>query len=64
MKFIDILKVTNKNTTIRLVVSMYGTYFQTEHYPKYYLDDEMKELYDREVKIVKIMDGVLTVILK
>lgn len=38
MKFNAVLMTLDQNTKIRLVVTMYGMKFSSEHYPEYYLD--------------------------
>lgn len=48
MKFNAVLMTLDQNTKIRLVVTMYGMKFSSEHYPEYYLDHkESDELLDK-----------------
>lgn len=60
MKFNDVLMLLNQNTKVRIVVTMYGMKFVSEHYPKYYLDHRLSdELLEKFVIDMRIVDNVL-----
>lgn len=46
MKFNAVLMTLDQNTKIRLVVTMYGMKFSSEHYPEYYLDHKESDIAD------------------
>lgn len=55
MKFNAVLMTLDQNTKIRLVVTMYGMKFSSEHYPEYYLDHkESDELLDKVVVDMRV----------
>lgn len=65
MKFNNILMTINKNTKIRLIVSMYGMKFSTEHFAEYYLDnEETNDLTERKVIDIRVVDNLLEVVLQ
>ena len=60
MKFNNILMLLNQDTTIRLVVTLYGVKFTSDHYPEYYLDHfETDELLEKNVINMRIVDNML-----
>lgn len=65
MKFSDILCTIDQNTRIRLIVSVYGMQFSTEHFVGYYLDrDESYDFAESDVSDIRVVDNVLEVVLK
>lgn len=65
MKFNAVLMTLDQNTKIRLVVTMYGMKFSSEHYPEYYLDHkESDELLDKVVVDMRVVDNCLEVVLR
>lgn len=65
MKFNAVLMTLDQNTKIRLVVTMYGMRFSSEHYPEYYLDHkESDELLDKVVVDMRVVDNCLEVFLR
>lgn len=65
MKFIDILRIIDQNTRIRIIVSVYGMQFSTEHFAGYYDDDgESYDIAERDVTDIRVVDNVLEVVLK
>lgn len=65
MEFIDILRTIDQNTRIRLIVSVWGMQFSTEHFAGYYYDhDESYDFAERDVSDISVVDNVLEVVLK
>ena len=65
MKFNAILMTLDRTTKIRLVVTMYGMKFSSEHYPEYYLGrKESNELLDKVVVDMRVVDNCLEVVLR
>ena len=65
MKFNNILWTIDKDTRIRLIVSMWGMPFSTEHLVGYYLDhNESYDFTERVVSYMRVVDNVLEVVLK
>lgn len=65
MKFSNILWTIDQNTRIRLIVSVWGMQFFTEHLAGYYLDhNELYDFTERDVSDIRVVDNVLEVVLK
>lgn len=61
MKFYDIITKVDDATIIRARVDMFGMKFSTEHYGRYFIDND--ELMEKQVTDIRVVDGVLEVIL-
>lgn len=62
MKLHDIVMVATQDTTIRVILNMYGTEFYTERCTEYFLDcKETDALLDREVTDIRVVDKLLEV---
>lgn len=65
MKFNNILWTIDQNTRIRLIVSVWGMQFSTEHLAGYYLDHVGSyDFAERDVSDIKVVDNALEVVLK
>lgn len=66
MKLNDILMVIDQETLIRVVVTMYGMKFSTDHFAEYFLDQhEADELLSRRVIDMRVVeDKILEVVLE
>lgn len=66
MKLNDILMVIDQETLIRVVVTMYGMKFSTDHFAEYFLDQhEADELLSRRVIDMRaVEDKILEVVLE
>lgn len=64
MKFRDMLGIIDQNTRIRLIVSVWGMQFSTEHFAGYYDHDESYDFAERDVSDISVVDNVLEVVLK
>lgn len=61
MKFYDVIMRIDDATRIRACVDMFGMKFSTEHYGRYFIDND--ELMEKQVTDIRVVDGVLEVIL-
>lgn len=66
MKLNDILMAIDQETLIRVVVTMYGIKFSTDHFAEYFLDQhEADELLDRRITDMRVVeDSVLEIVLE
>lgn len=66
MKLNDILMAIDQETLIRVVVTMYGIKFSTDHFAEYFLDQhEADELLDRSITDMRVVeDSVLEIVLE
>lgn len=66
MKLNDILMVIDQETLIRVVVTMYGMKFSTDHFAEYFLDQhEADEFLSRRVIDMRVIeDKILEVVLE
>lgn len=66
MKLNDILMVIDQETLIRVVVTMYGMKFSTDHFAEYFLNQhETDELLSRRVIDMRVVeDKILEVVLE
>ena len=49
----ELLQVVDKGTRIQVQLKMFGLDFKVSRYKEYLKEDETKELFDKEIKIVR-----------